>query len=917
MGFFRYALMDVLRGRRRTFSSILGVLLAVAFLAGTFIAIDSSARATLEGLLEGVRGDFRVSGARGDPGQLRGDLEAVPGVVNTSVYSTLHFREVRSEGDRYAFDVQVYAVDPGSLPARFRDAQVAGSLDLPQGTVGLTQSLATTLDAKLGDTVSFVGGKYDPVEREYTTPLVNLTVSALLTETGAASARFGYEPPAALIHLRDLSWFVSQLGSVEDDGRLEAEVWIDRGRFIDPYDLDESHQRLGRLERELQLVVGPYGGFVRNNLSSALSSYQSSSQVQRIVFLLLSVPVLLLGLYLGAVGVDLGHAERRRELAVLKTRGAGRGQVVGLLLLGAVIGGLLAALLGLAAGVLLSRLLLAVVNPFALDVAATLGDLVLSRDTVLTVVLFSVLFMVLASYRSAKRTARLPVVETLRHYAPGETQIEYRPTVDLVLLTVGILTFTGVWYVRVVTGGFVTFLLGFVFIIMLPLAPIFLIVASTRLLTRSTGRVYELVSRLWRPIAKGLSSVISRNLARNPRRAANVAVIIALGMAFGMFIFAFFGSVQGYQVRIVRASVGADMAVLSPPVGDATFPENVTRVEGVVGVSPLASLGVDLFSFRSARAWAVDPDTLFEVTHPEPWHFEAFGVGEAARRLAVPGQVLVSRGLADRLFFEEGDSVELAVTYYNASSMLEERREVRVTVAGIVRALPGTEEGAFSRLPEALYGSFETLGPLLRPPADDVLGPPEEFRGVASKLLVDLEPGADWRAVKASVVGLGASSVRVVEEELERSQADPFFRSILGFISLEIAFIVVILTAGLGLILFAATLERDVEFASIRARGASGWQAAGLLMGEAFAIMIIGLAIGVGIGLLVAYALIQLIFFQPPGVSEPLVPLLFELPLEAWLLVGLAPLAMLLTALLVAWRIASMNVARVLKVRGG
>src|SRR5207245_3564358 len=41
----RYAAADVLRSRRRTLTAILGVLLAVPFLAGTFIAIDSSTRA--------------------------------------------------------------------------------------------------------------------------------------------------------------------------------------------------------------------------------------------------------------------------------------------------------------------------------------------------------------------------------------------------------------------------------------------------------------------------------------------------------------------------------------------------------------------------------------------------------------------------------------------------------------------------------------------------------------------------------------------------------------------------------------------------------------------------------------------------------------------------------------------------------
>src|SRR3989304_7468405 len=49
LALLRYAIVDTLRSRRRTFSSIPGVLLSISFVAGTFIAIDSSPRATLEG----------------------------------------------------------------------------------------------------------------------------------------------------------------------------------------------------------------------------------------------------------------------------------------------------------------------------------------------------------------------------------------------------------------------------------------------------------------------------------------------------------------------------------------------------------------------------------------------------------------------------------------------------------------------------------------------------------------------------------------------------------------------------------------------------------------------------------------------------------------------------------------------------
>ncbi len=908
MPFFRYAFLDLVRGRRRTLSSILGIVLAITFLSGTFIAIDSSARATLEGLLAGVNGDFTVFAERGNASELQQTLQAYPGVINATVFYRIYWSEPYDGEDGTRVEAEMLFVDPSNLPRSWRNAEVTGSLELPRGTIALTDSLAVSLQLGLGDDITLRNYEWDPVEQKHMVHRLNLTVVALVTRPPTTT--FGgpyYREWIGLIHIRDLEWFQEQLVLIyaRTDIDMIGEVWVDRNRFVDPYDIPGSRRELTRFQRDLESQI-PFRGYILNNISDALNIYESMSSFQRVVFLILSLPVLLLGLYLGAVGVDLGHAERRRELAVLKTRGAGRGQVLGLLLLGAALGGVLATVIGLAGGVALSRLLLTVVNPFALQVAPSY-DVVLSTNTVIIVALFSLIFMLLASYRSAKRTAGLPVAETLRYYAPGETKIGYRPTIDIILVSLGIVSLLGVWYIRFNPGTFVSFLVGIVFVVLLPLAPIFLIIGGTRLLTRSTGRIYAWAARLWKPIAGGLYHIINRNLARNPRRSSNVAIIIALGLAFGMFIFAFLGSTVGYQQRTIRADLGADMSIRRPPEGDATFAENVSALPQVAGVTTVRELFVEVYR-EYVDLYAVDPDTHFAVTQPERWYFDGLSAEAAANILRERGKVLVSKGVADTLFLEVGDRISLSREFFNETSFRDEEAVLNVTVAGIVRALPGTSTNVFS-LPDDIYASHETLEPFQAVFGKDPVG---RF----DRVLVDLHPGADWRAAKTAITAMGASSVRVYEEELLRQQADPFFRSVLGFISMEVAFIVAILTAGLGLILFAATMERDVEFAAIRARGASGWQAAGLLTGEAFSIMLIGLAIGTGMGLVVAYFVLQ-VFVVSFGPQEPLVPFLFELPPEGFLLVGLAPLAMLLTALLIAWRVARMNTAKVLKLRGG
>ena len=86
MALLRYAAADVLRSRRRTLTAILGVLLAVTFIAGTFIAIDSSTRATLDGILADYPTDIQFQAAWVNATQVREAVEATPGIVRVAAW---------------------------------------------------------------------------------------------------------------------------------------------------------------------------------------------------------------------------------------------------------------------------------------------------------------------------------------------------------------------------------------------------------------------------------------------------------------------------------------------------------------------------------------------------------------------------------------------------------------------------------------------------------------------------------------------------------------------------------------------------------------------------------------------------------------------------------------------------------------
>jgi len=927
----RYAASGVIRNRKRTFSSIVGVTLAIVLISGTFIAVDSSAWATLDAMLRDVPGDFWASTYPSNhtvnATALREAFLSVSGVLDVSVYRPLPTQslglEVGNGSGAYAGWVDAYGIEPDHLPSFLRGIPVNGSLDLPRGSIALSTTLATQLRVGIGDPFYVSNRVWDSTVNATVTFRVNFTVAALLTTpangfpVGFCGGFCGSPTSLAVVNLRDMDWVEGGLDLTNHSSVSDyAQIWIDRARFVNPYDIDGTERALFRLGRELQGAY-PVFGNVGDNLTPVLDRFAQTMSSERLVFLLLSAPAVLLGLYLGAVGVELTHGERRREIAILKTRGSSGGQMVGLLIAEATLGGLAAAALGLLAGALFSHFLVGVVNPLANPAILGSEGVVLSPGTVATVALLSVLFMAAASYRSARRTAQLPIVETLRYYAPGETQVRYRPLIDVILVTLGTATFAFAWLTQAQPGSFLTFLLGGVFFALLPAAPIFLILGATRLATRSTGRVYDWAAWASKPFARDLHHVIRRNLSRNPRRSANVAVIVALGLGFGLFAYGLLGSQEAYQIRTARAIVGGDIAVW----GASYAPElerNLTNLPEVAGLTRFTDVpgSPDFGGLYGPYVFALDPDSYLNVTQPESWYFVGLTPAEAKSILKTEGEFLVTERYLREQLLELGQVVGVQLTIVNYTTGSEETFRVEGTIRGVVRVLPGTSRGS-AEIPQAIYGSYATFRSILENGS--------RFYPGRDNFLINLRKGADWRTAKADIqdvvnrdpLRLSDATVAVFEEMVEGQAASPLTQAFLGFIRTEIVFLAVILTAGLGLTLYAASLEREAEFAAIVARGASRRQTSGLLVGEGFCIVLVGVAFGAGIGVLASYLGMEFFLTGPPGTPQALVPFFFVMPAEGWLLLVLAPVAMLLESLFVGWRVARMDIARVLKLRGG
>jgi ABC-type lipoprotein release transport system permease subunit len=107
--------------------------------------------------------------------------------------------------------------------------------------------------------------------------------------------------------------------------------------------------------------------------------------------------------------------------------------------------------------------------------------------------------------------------------------------------------------------------------------------------------------------------------------------------------------------------------------------------------------------------------------------------------------------------------------------------------------------------------------------------------------------------------------------------------------------------------------DREKELACIMARGSSGGQLRKILMGESMSLMILGLVVGASVGIVSAYLFNTLSGQELYSAVER--KMVFTLVSFTIVLSSIA--ALLIASLLATARAGKMNLAEVLRIRGG
>ncbi|MFN8051623.1 MAG: FtsX-like permease family protein [Acidimicrobiales bacterium] len=508
-------------------------------------------------------------------------------------------------------------------------------------------------------------------------------------------------------------------------------------------------------------------------------------------------------------------AQRTRESALMRAIGATRRQVLTATMVEALVIGVVASVVGLAAGVGVAAGLKGVFDAFGLNLPA--GGLTLRSSSMTIGIVVGIVVTVLAAIVPARRGSRVAPVEALRSSAvEDEVPKRARGIAGIVVSVVGIVTIVLAVTlhpkdaeIQIAGIGALLTLIG-----MLVIGPV---------AARPVARLLGL------PLAKvgGVTGELAReNAVRNPRRTASTAAALLVGVAIVVLFSVFIASTKNLVTQTVDRTFGGDLVITSGGFGGATLPPSLPAdTEKVDGVERAVGLGFGPMTI------AGDTDFISNAHVADLVKLLDLGVTAGSPKAVDDGAIGISKDQAEKDKVGVGDTISLVFP-----DTTRQRAKIGMVYenADIVGAyLLGTEA----------YSAHSKVS------ADAIV-------------FVGLKDGASVSAVRKDLKKLTADigkpkiEDRAAYTETVGSRLDV----LLGLVIVMLALAILIAVMGIANTLALSVYERTRELGVLRAVGTTRRQVRRLVRWESVIVSTFGTVGGVALGAGLGWALVQAAF---------------------------------------------------------
>ena len=787
----KLARKSVLAHKRRLIGTSLSVIIGIAFLAGTLVFTDTIKK-NFDDLFANVfrntdvyvRSNQSIEAQFGQtqrpriPDTLVAQVGAVPGITEASGTVQGYARIIGKDGKPIGTD---------NGPPNFGGEYTPGTLSpwsivegrAPQGNNEVVLDRASFNNGKfaLGDQVTVIsqGGSKD--------------------FTLVGTVRFGDtdSPGGATFALFDLPTAQAFIGQ---PGQVDAVLGKGDGSVSQSELAARVQQALNQPDIET-LTGAQITKENQSDIEDALAFFN-------ILLLVFAGIALFVSIFIIYNTFSIIVAQRQRETALLRAVGASRRQVIGSLMAEAIVIGIVASLIGFAAGIGVSALLKALLAAFGIDIPA--GGVVVLPRTLIVALIVGVFVTLISAILPAIRASRTPPVAAMRDVALDSSGTsKSRLLWGIVLVVIGIaLTAFGL------TGELPALGVGvaLIFIGVFVLGPL-------------VARPFARVIGAPLPRIKGISGRLAQeNAMRNPKRTARTAAALMMGVALVAGISVLAASVKASVRDIFEKQFTGDFVVNTNTQGFGGLPLSVAQQlnqQPELAAAAGVQVGMVKVGDSDETVSVIDPTVAGKVFDLQ---FVAGNMTDLNDT-----SVLVSKSRADRDNLQVGSTVTM---------QLLNGTQVPLTVAGIYKK-------------DELAGPYSvTTGLYAQSGADqfDFSVFVKKAEGVSD---ADAQAAIE-RVTNAYPNAKVQSRAQYIDEQAK--QIDTFVNLIYGLLALA----VLIAAFGIANTLSLSVYERTRELGLIRAVGATRRQVRSTVRWESVITALLGAVQGIIIGILLGYA---------------------------------------------------------------
>jgi putative ABC transport system permease protein len=824
-------------------ATVAGIAVAVALLAslGSFLAAANGSMTARAAATVAVDWQVQVT-AGADVSAVEKTVRQAPGVRSALPVRFAHVGALSSitGGTTQTTGAAVVLELPAGYLSTF-PGQVRFLTGAHSGVL-IAQQTASNLHAGAGDRLTIRSAGARPVDVTVAGVVDLPQANSLFQTVGAPPLSQPIAPPDNVVLLPPSVFAPLQagLGSAHAD-QISTQLHGSRSHDL-PQDPAAAFTAIGAAAHNLDAALAG-SGQVGDNLGAALDAARGDAAYATVLFLFLGLPGAILSGILTFAIANAATPRRRRDQALLRTRGARVRTVVRLVAVEAAVAGVIGGVVGLASAALVGWTVFgsptfgsSTASALIWPVAAFVGGLVIALLAVLLPAVRDFRTVVVSQARAQLKTRHDPW--WMRSY------------LDLLLIAIAvvvILITTQDGYTLVLAPeGVPAIRIDYWAFFGPGLLWLGVGLVIWRLSYRVLARGRRVLTAAARPVAGNLASTATATMTRQRSLFATSIVMLALAFAFAGSTAVFNTTYQQQAEVDARLTNGADVAVTYPP-GAATAPRAIDRLRstaGVASVEPLqhrfAYVGSDLQDLFGVRAGTIGATASLQ---------NAYFQGETASALmhtlaATPNAILVSAETVKDYQLNRGDIINLRLQNPQTSALVT----VPFRYVGVAKEFPTAPKDSFF-VANSSYIAEKT--------GDSSI----------SAALIDTG-GADPAQVARALQHSVGTSASVVPIGAARSAVGSSLTSVDlgGLTRIELIFAFVLAAASGGVVFALGLAERRRSFAIAAVLGASRRQLRGLTLVEAITVTVGGLVAGGVLGWALSAALVSVLtgVFDPP-----------------------------------------------------